>query len=68
MKDQRLDQQAMPVFTAADEGTLAAQSTIRFAAFLREELEILPPWHRLYPIYQAQLKGLQSPLRPRALR
>lgn len=63
-------QEAMPVFVHRDERAITEQATMRFIAFARRELELIPEWHPQFHEYQCQLRRLERRLQvgPRALR
>lgn len=62
-------QGTFPVFVTQDEEALSEQSIIRYCAWLRGELELLPSWHRLSFEYRQQLSVLERrrPSGPRPL-
>lgn len=57
MKGENFGQQSLPVFVQ-DEQAITRQSIVRYVAWLRQELELLPGWHPLHHEYQQELASL----------
>lgn len=63
------EQQSYPVFSPTDEAALRHRSAVRYVAWLRGEIRLLPKWMPLRFEYQQQLESLEGrlPLGPQAL-
>src|SRR4051794_29048904 len=48
----------MPLFLSDQETAISERASMRYAAYLRGELEQIPAWHRLHGEYRAQLDSL----------
>lgn len=58
----------MPLFLSEQEAAVNARASMRYVAFLRDELEEIPSWHPLHGEYRAQLESLSRRLRRRGPR
>ena len=57
-------QSTMPVFLSNEEAAVTRRACVRYAAFLRAELERIPEQHPLRRRYQRQLEALEQDLGP----
>jgi hypothetical protein len=58
------EQQSLGVFSDDSTESISGRSMIRYVAFLRAELDLVPRWHPLHRRYSGQIAQIEHRLGP----